>query len=1197
MVKPNGQATIDTISHLNVDSNGKASPALAKVANLLRLDTFSLGSWNLQGGLSDGCSFQCVAKDLSKRRVDIACLQETHKQVAAARCSEGEIICLEDSDKTPTRQRYGLGFFIGPAFADHVVDHQLYSNRIAVLRLHSAHGGAAGSPRRKFNTICIVNVYAPTAQRATKFPEEYHGFYKKLHEVVGECRRHSVATFIAGDFNSKLGLRQTSESGELEAFMGDYGKGTRNHNGGYLASFLTRHKMYAANTHCLHKMRHRSSWGGVIRRENGTKLRIRNQIDYICVQQRLSQAIIDGRSYWATRHSSDHAIVVVRLKLSNVYKIRSGLRREGVGDCSRRVTNPGGESTVQHLQVNSLTCAEVRAEYQEKVCQLCPEGEHITLSCLADRVKQAAQAVLKERDRRPDCQIEYFDDHDIRVWSKERMQLLCKLREMSTPRFSQEEEGLRSERMKLALLIRKQIRKLRQVAVNKVATEVEETRSIQRRFAATQVLKKKQPYQALCLVDACGFKSTNPAKTIPLAEAHYKKFFNPEGSSSIKAIDPFGEYHGALEVPLDSEELMSAMKQLANGRAAGPDGVPGELLKYGGIRVAEAMAVEINDMFITRKFIPALVEGLAAILNKPGKPSEVVHTRPINMLNVKRKVLSSATLERGQEKFDAFLPRSQCGFRRKRSSMDVAWMYGFLKAVGTRYDRAVHVMGIDMSKAFDSINRQKLLWVLEHGVGLRTTELRLIRVLLAETKLRIKSRGKLGNWFDTVLGIPQGDALSPILFVVYLESAMREVRDTESVLYGHTMRLRGQYIGRDFFGEIMEASYADDVDFICVDKTRLDRLQEVMVPVFADEYNLTINQSKTERIMFATDARIKTGYKKLGTHVDTDEDLKLRITKATIAYDSMWNLWKCNKISIPTRLKLYNALVKSILLYNIGATAYREVQLEKLDSLHRRHLRYMLGIFYPTVVSTTELYQRAQTHPIRVDIAFARWRYFRKALLQDQTDERLPCPCVMRLYFHCHFEDLSTKRGAPVTSLPVLINRDLRMVGRKFSSPEDYKKLREEASNKKTWVKLMKSILQQTVDKREARVVKQRHKRKVRAMQQQGTATGNGDSKRCRRAEVESRSGPGDGSLPDETVAHLACEANVPQANVTRRTRTRSTTAKRPRLTPIPSNRPTTKRKRPQSEGDTETAAKIMRVNRRDECANVNNCIISGVTF
>ena len=40
-----------------------------------------------------------------------------------------------------------------------------------------------------------------------------------------------------------------------------------------------------------------------------------------------------------------------------------------------------------------------------------------------------AQAVIKERERHPDCHILYFDDHDIRVWSKERMQLHCKLRE------------------------------------------------------------------------------------------------------------------------------------------------------------------------------------------------------------------------------------------------------------------------------------------------------------------------------------------------------------------------------------------------------------------------------------------------------------------------------------------------------------------------------------------------------------------------------------------------------------------------------------------------------------------------------------------------------------------------------------------------------------------------------------------------
>ena len=65
--------------------------------NLQSRDNFTIASWNLQGGLKTWVDFQCVAKDLEKRKVDIACLQETncHKG-ETANCEGGTLNCLAE---------------------------------------------------------------------------------------------------------------------------------------------------------------------------------------------------------------------------------------------------------------------------------------------------------------------------------------------------------------------------------------------------------------------------------------------------------------------------------------------------------------------------------------------------------------------------------------------------------------------------------------------------------------------------------------------------------------------------------------------------------------------------------------------------------------------------------------------------------------------------------------------------------------------------------------------------------------------------------------------------------------------------------------------------------------------------------------------------------------------------------------------
>jgi len=75
-----------------------------------------------------------------------------------------------------------------------------------------------------------------------------------------------------------------------------------------------------------------------------------------------------------------------------------------------------------------------------------------------------------------------------------------------------------------------------------------------------------------------------------------------------------------------------------------------------------------------------------------------------------------------------------------------------------------HKMGIDMSRAFDTIKRKHILDVLLQA-GRNDGELRLVRALLAGTKIRVRVKNELSDSFETSTGSPpQGDSLSSVLF-------------------------------------------------------------------------------------------------------------------------------------------------------------------------------------------------------------------------------------------------------------------------------------------------------------------------------------------------------------------------------------------------------------------------------------------------
>ena len=72
-----------------------------------------------------------------------------------------------------------------------------------------------------------------------------------------------------------------------------------------------------------------------------------------------------------------------------------------------------------------------------------------------------------------------------------------------------------------------------------------------------------------------------------------------------------------------------------------------------------------------------------------------------------------------------------------------------------------------------------------------------------------------GSTFATTIGTRQGDSLLPVLFVIYLEAALRDLRHNLSQRPREDINMP-QYI-----------VYADDIDFISNSNVSLDEVQRL----------------------------------------------------------------------------------------------------------------------------------------------------------------------------------------------------------------------------------------------------------------------------------------------------------------------------------------------------------------------------------
>ena len=170
----------------------------------------------------------------------------------------------------------------------------------------------------------------------------------------------------------------------------------------------------------------------------------------------------------------------------------------------------------------------------------------------------------------------------------------------------------------------------------------------------------------------------------------------------------------------------------------------------------------------------------------------------------------------------------------------------------------------------------------------------------------------------------------------------------------------------------------------------------------------------------------------------------------------LYALWKLVKVSIRTKLRLYNALVKPILLYNCSTWGLTQQWSDKLDATHRRHLRRLLGIFYPNHISNIKLYEVCHEEPLSDYIRKARWSLLGHIL---RLPPEAPAQMALDTYVTAAFPG---RRGRHQTGLMTVLkaelevaqkelpcNRDIRRLG--FNRPEQLERLRTAAQDRSSW--------------------------------------------------------------------------------------------------------------------------------------------------
>ena len=588
--------------------------------------------------------------------------------------------------------------------------------------------------------------------------------------------------------------------------LGHFSKGKRNENGEALVNFCEANGLFLINTKFQHPSRHQTTWQGQCK-INDKIIPIYNQIDFIMCKRKDRPLFQDARSYAGTAVSSDHRLVKAKMT-TQWWKMKKEKNEKNIRIDTQRLI---GETEIRESYKTKL---QERMESEPFDNEKTPQENWENIK---KAVKEAALETAGED--KPTKQANRVYNEELNKKSKEQKKIRM---DINSCQDSEKKKRLKEKRNKLQREISKKALEIRNEEIDRQVEEIEKAGEGSKMFKAVGKLFREK-YENPKVEDEEGKLATDPNKILELTTEFFKEKFNKE---EAQVIEPYRGEKRPLNKPITKEEVQKSFKKLNNGRATGEDGIQGELLKYGPENLSEHTASVFNSAFETHQPLD-INNGNMRTLPKPGKPKGPrKNLRPVTLLNTVRKSLSLIALERIKEKVEKYLSANQSGFRPFRSTADVVWTHRWLAAKTALSNIDIKITGIDMSSAFDTINRKVLLEILEKFLD--EDEIRIIQFLLSNTHISIKVSGAttehpfLGN-----VGTPQGDSLSPVLFIIYLEEALKEVRELPDHQEPHLPS---------------EVAYADDVDFVStIQHKDIRQVQAILA-----KFNLLVNEEKTE---------------------------------------------------------------------------------------------------------------------------------------------------------------------------------------------------------------------------------------------------------------------------------------------------------------------------------------------------------------